>query len=153
MSYLNAAEFNPSDKRKFHAGTGDHLLSKSEALLAGKRCMVLEDELLIALDLEDVLERAGAASVACFSKATETLAALDAGTFDFALLDINLGGGAHNSFSVADALAERKIPFLFLTGMRHDAPQMSVYQSVPTLEKPYQQTALMDAIRSLLTPK
>jgi CheY-like chemotaxis protein len=126
-------------------------VSKTKTLPAGTRCLVLEDEFLIALDLQEILEGAGAASVICLSNVAEALAALDSGAkFDFALLDVHLGGAALTSISVAAALTERKIPFIFLTGMRRDGPQMSAYPDAPILEKPYQQVALLDAIRAIL---
>jgi two-component system, response regulator PdtaR len=128
-------------------------LLNDKVLPAGTRALVLEDEFLIALDLQDILEEAGA-TVTCLSNVAEALAALDSGAkFDFALLDVHLGGAALTSFSVAAALTERKIPFIFLTGVRRDAPQMSAYPDAPMLEKPYQRAALLDVIRSLLAPK
>lgn len=129
-------------------------MSNNKALPAGTRCLVLEDEFLIALDLQDVLEAAGAAKVTCLSNVAEALAALDSDArFDFALLDVHLGGAALTSLSVAAALVDRKIPFIFLTGMRRDGPQMSAYPNAPMLEKPYQQAALLDAICAVLLPK
>ena len=126
-------------------------MSNNKTLPAGMRCLVLEDEFLIALDLQDVLQAAGVAEVTCLSNVAEALAALDSGAeFDFALLDVHLGGAALTSHSVAAALTERKIPFIFLTGMRRDAPQMSAYPDAPMLEKPYRQTALIEAIRGIL---
>ena len=126
-------------------------MPKTMTLPAGTRCLVLEDEFLIALDLQDILEGAGAASVICRSNVAEALAALDSGAkFDFALLDVHLGGATLTSFSVAAALTERKIPFVFLTGMHRDGPQMSAYPDAPMLEKPYQQAELLAAISSIL---
>lgn len=127
-------------------------MSKSKTLLAGARCLIVDDEFLIALDLQDILQTAGATTVACFSDADEALAALQAGeTFDLAVLDVNLGGADRTSFSVAAALADRKTPFIFLTGMHHDATSTSNYRDAPVLEKPYRQEVLLATIRSLLT--
>ncbi|MDO9440898.1 MAG: response regulator [Beijerinckiaceae bacterium] len=126
-------------------------MSKTELPLAGKACFVLEDEFLIALDLQDVLEQAGAA-VTCFANADDALAALEKGVaFHVALLDVQLGGSSRTSHSVAAALSERKIPFIFLTGMRRDVAQLASYPDAPLLEKPYQQEALLAAIRTVLT--
>ena len=46
-------------------------MSNNEPLLAGLTCLVLEDEFLIALDLQDILESAGAGAVACHADADE----------------------------------------------------------------------------------
>ena len=51
-------------------------MPKSDSLLSGKRCLVLDDEFLIALDIQQILERAGAShvtSVASAAEATELL--------------------------------------------------------------------------------
>ena len=48
----------------------------SDSLLSGKRCFVLDDEFLIALDIQQILERAGAAYVASVATAAEAVALL-----------------------------------------------------------------------------
>jgi DNA-binding response OmpR family regulator len=126
---------------------------ENAGLLAGMRCLVLEDEFLIALDLQAIFEAAGAASVICLANADAALAALREDKFDLAVLDIHLGGATHTSFSVAEALTEQEVPFLFLTGMRRDATVAGGFVEVPMLEKPYQQATILEAIRSLRAPK
>ena len=122
----------------------------TERLLAGKTCLVVEDEFLIALDLQEILAAAGA-KVACFADADAALSALDAGAqFDLALLDIHLGGASNTSSSVAAALAARHTPFIFLTGMHRDSARALAYPDAPLLEKPYQQSELLDAVRTAL---
>lgn len=127
-------------------------MSENARLLAGMRCLVLEDEFLIALDLQEIFEAAGAA-VTCLANAETALAALREDKFDLAVLDINLGGVMRTSFSVATALTVQKTPFIFLTGMRRDATVDSGHAGVPVLEKPYQQAAVLEIIRSVLAPK
>ncbi|MDO9412977.1 MAG: response regulator [Pseudolabrys sp.] len=124
-------------------------MAKTEALLAGKRCLVLEDEFLIALDLQDILEQAGAV-VTCVATADEALAALEGPRFDFAILDVQLGGAARTSLSVAAALSARNTPFIFLTGLHRGSPLTATYPDAPILEKPYHQEAVLTAIRSIL---
>lgn len=117
---------------------------------SGWRCLVLEDEFLIALDLQDILKGAGAAEVACFADPDEAMAALqDGGRFDFAVLDVSLGSASRTSLSVAAELATRKTPFIFLTGMRPD-PRHTSGHDAPVLEKPYRQAELLSAIRKIL---
>lgn len=126
-------------------------LSDNARGLTGIHCLVLEDEFLIALDLQQILEAAGAASVTCLADADAALQALRNGAkFDVAVLDVRLGGATRTSFLVAAALTAHQTPFMFLTGMRRDTPMAPGYAHVPVLEKPYQQAAVLDAIRSLL---
>ena len=126
-------------------------MSHNERLLAGARCLVLEDEFLIALDLQDILEAAGAAAT-CYADADEALRILREGArFDLAILDVRLGGATRTSYSVAAALTVQGTPFVFLTGMRRDATIAAEYPRVPILEKPYQQAQVLDTIRGVLT--
>ena len=45
----------------------------AQSSLSGKRCLVLDDEFLIALDIQQMLERAGATEVICVASAAEAL--------------------------------------------------------------------------------
>jgi CheY-like chemotaxis protein len=121
-------------------------VTPSESAIAGKRFLVLDDEFLIALDIQQVLESAGAAGVSCTGNAADALKAID-GTqkVDLAVLDYRLTGTT-SSLDVADALAKAGIPFVFLTGMRGDKQMKQHYPDVPVVEKPYQAGLLIEAI-------
>lgn len=122
-------------------------MSNAGAPLAGKRGLVLEDEFLIALDLEELLQAAGA-EVTAVARIDQALAALrDNGPWDFGILDQHLG--STTSASVAAAFVEQNIPFVFLTGSRQGEAGQAL-SSAPTVEKPYQPDALINAIRRLL---
>jgi CheY-like chemotaxis protein len=116
-------------------------------LITGKRCLVLDDEFLIALDIQQILESAGAASVMCFGTSSECLAALQGGEkFDLAILDFKLSDGARNSHSVAALLQRRGTPFVFVTGMAHQEVRSKEFPEAPLVEKPYQAPLLLDAV-------
>jgi CheY-like chemotaxis protein len=115
--------------------------------LAGKRCLVVDDEFLIALDIQEMLEKAGAAEVVCVASVAEALAAMRGSRFDLAVLDLRLGHHGGTSLPVAKALTEAGSPFLFLTGMRADSEQTRAYPEAPVIEKPYDAQALLAAIR------
>ena len=74
-------------------------------VLAGKRLVVVEDTAIIKLAIEKTLLEAGATITRSFENGA------DAG-----LLDIWLGNGS-TSIPIAQALSDRKIPFLFYTGL------------------------------------
>lgn len=82
--------------------------------LAGKRVMVVEDEMLIALLVEDMLADAGCIVVGPFACVSDALAAAKTEVVDLALLDVNVAG--EKVFPVAHALEARGVPFLLLTG-------------------------------------
>ena len=60
--------------------------------LAGKRVLVVEDELLVALLVEDMLAEAGCIVVGPFARVRDALAAVQAEAIDVALLDVNVAG-------------------------------------------------------------
>jgi two-component system, response regulator PdtaR len=127
-------------------------LAKLNTLLVGKRCLVLDDEFLIALDIQQTLEAAGATHVACVATVPEAFALLRANPdFDIAVLDVKLSGPDRTSLGVAALLAAKKTPFIFLTGMRVDDLHAKQFPLAPVVEKPFDSAALLDAVRRALT--
>ncbi|MEO9189944.1 MAG: response regulator [Acetobacteraceae bacterium] len=76
--------------------------------------MIVEDELLIAMLIEDALVAEACVIVGPFASVSEALAAAKTETLDVAVLDVNLRG--EKVYPVAEALAERGVPFLLLSG-------------------------------------
>lgn len=126
-------------------------MTDNDKLLAGKHCLVLDDEFLIALDIEQILKAAGAASVISVSTAAAALAALDERRFDLAVLDVKLSDAAGNSMSLAAVLTERNVAVVFVTGLRRDHAQIRRFPAVQVVEKPYQEPVLLEALRRTLT--
>ncbi len=123
----------------------------SDSLLAGKRCLVLDDEFLIALDIQQILELAGAQHVASVASASEAIELLRREPkFDLAVLDVKLGDAEGNSLDVASMLAEAGTPFVFLTGMRVDNVHAKKFPQAPVVEKPYDALTLLDAAQRAL---
>ncbi|NJN36157.1 MAG: response regulator [Nitrospiraceae bacterium] len=82
--------------------------------LSGYRIIIIEDDYYQAEDSRLTLERAGATLIAVTPTAPDLGVLLARGRIDAALIDINLGSSV--SFQFARELAERAIPFAFLTG-------------------------------------
>lgn len=128
-------------------------MAKSDSLLIGKRCLVLDDEFLIALDIQQTLEFAGAAQAACVATVAEALALLrDSPDFDIAVLDVKLSSPDRDSLGIAALLAAKGTPFVFLTGMRVDDVHAKQFPQAPVIEKPYDATALLEAVHRALRP-
>jgi CheY-like chemotaxis protein len=82
--------------------------------LSGRRVLVVEDEMIVAWLLQDMLADLGCAVVGPAARVAQALAMIDAEAIDAAVLDVNLNG--QKSYPVADALAARGVPFVFSTG-------------------------------------
>jgi CheY-like chemotaxis protein len=103
---------------------------------AGKRrVLVVEDEVIVAMLIEDMLVDLGYDVVALSTRLDEALTFARTMPIDLAVLDVNLNG--EMSFPVADALRARGIPFVFATGY---GPRVlgAPYAGTPTLQKPFQ---------------
>ena len=111
--------------------------------MAASRILVVEDEFLIALDIEGVLVQAGIAVIGPAGTVRDALQAIEREEVHGALLDAHLGGEPVSR--IADALKARGIPFAFVTGYgREHLPPG--YQSVPLVKKPFTGKDLLAAI-------
>jgi DNA-binding response OmpR family regulator len=110
-----------------------------------RRVLIIEDEMLIALMLQDMVSDAG---FVVDGIATSLLAGIElARTADvhLAVLDINLNG--EESYPIADILRARGVRMIFSTG--YGAASLKPdYEFVPTLMKPYEQANLAAAIHA-----
>jgi CheY-like chemotaxis protein len=86
----------------------------TQSELAGRRVLVVEDELAIAMMLEIALQDCQCTVVGPYGRLDEALSAARTEPLDVALLDINLAG--EMVYPAAEALAERHVPFLLLSG-------------------------------------
>lgn len=112
-----------------------------------KRVLIVEDDVLLAMHLEDLLTELGHEVVCQATRIEMAMELARESDIDFAVLDINVAGT--KSFPVADILCERGIPFAFATGYGAEG-LMDGYRDLPTLRKPYAQADLEQAIAQLL---
>jgi CheY-like chemotaxis protein len=117
---------------------------------SGCRVLVVEDEMIVAWLLEDMLADLGCAVVGPAGSVNQALAMIDAEAIDVAVLDVNLNG--QTSYPIADALTAHGVPFVFSTGYDKDR-LLDDYRTFPVLQKPFHQSELGDALAKLLTPK
>jgi len=103
-------------------------------MVAGRNILIVEDEPLIAMMLEDCLKELGHQVHACCETLTDSLAAIDAGGFDAAILDLNLHGD--EAWPAAERLREQQLPFAIASGGDvESAPEG--FEAVPKLAKPF----------------
>ena len=114
--------------------------------LQGLRVFVVEDETLIALMLEDLLAAFGCGVVGPLSRLAAAQREARRQEFDCAILDVNINGEPIHS--VAEILAERSIPFAFVTGYdnvgAHDR-----FPGRPVLRKPFRAEELHAVLAKL----
>ena len=115
----------------------------------GRSVLVVEDEVIVAWLLEDMLADLGCAVVGPAANVNQALAMIDAAAIDVAVLDVNLNG--EMSYPIADALAARGVPFVFVTG--YDKNRMlDGYRTFPVLQKPFHRAELTVILAKLLAP-
>ena len=116
--------------------------------LVGRRILVVEDEMMIAMLVEDMLAELGCSVVgpAHALDVALNLARTEQG-IDAALLDVNLGG--QPVFAVADALREKGVPAIFSTGYGDDGLR-DVDRGSQVLQKPFRAGDLAKALSAAL---
>lgn len=115
--------------------------------LAGLRILVMEDEHLIAMDVEQLCHDHGAAEVVlvhALDKADQALAAAP----DAGILDVTLAG--QSTFGFARELAARGIPFVFATGHAGEDGLFADFPGVAVIGKPYAGGRLIAALAAAL---
>jgi DNA-binding response OmpR family regulator len=105
--------------------------------------LLLEDEALIALDVEQLCLDAGAAGVTIVRK-VEGLGDLQLDRFDAAIVDLMLAGKPTMAF--ASRLVEARIPFIFATGQVGRIGGLAPFADIPVVGKPYFGSAIADGL-------
>ena len=114
--------------------------------LNGCRILVVEDEALVSMMIEDVLATSGGGVVGPTPTTKEALDLLEREDVHCAVLDVKLMDGS--SFRVAEALKQRAIPFLIVTGV-DDQTIPAAYLGAPVLRKVFMPHELIDAVATI----
>ncbi|NNU41549.1 GAF domain-containing protein [Rhizobium sophorae] len=131
-------------------GAADRKTIPDDQPLAGLNVLLVENNLIIAIDGEDILRRLGA-HVATAPSVTEAMEILAGQSFDLALLDVNLGD--ETSFGIAERLAVNGVPFVFATGYGEGIAQANSHSDAPVLQKPYTMEGVTDILARVPLPK
>ena len=112
------------------------------------RVLVVEDELMIAMLFESILDASSECRViGPFARVKHALEAARNESLDAALLDIHLAG--EPVFPVADLLAERDVPFAFVSGYNKDVLPPR-YRDRPLLQKPFRPQTVLAMLAMLI---
>lgn len=115
-------------------------------MLQGKHILLVEDEIVIAMMLEDMVMKIDGIVVGPATNLQSGMDLARSEKLDAAVLDVNLGDG--NSMGIADLLAERNIPFILATG--YGATTANAHNA-PILQKPYMLRDLEQAFAQIFS--
>lgn len=117
--------------------------------ILGRSVLVVEDEALVALDLEETLKMAGVHVMGPAASVAEAMALLEAGTPDAAILDLNLRGELVTP--VARKLRERGVPFMLATAYNHlRSDKEQAFSGVANLGKPLASARCVEMLGEIL---
>ncbi len=127
--------------------TGAEVKDLSKRELSNRKVLVVEDEMMIAMLIEDMLDEPGCTLVGPATNVPRALDLIDKEQVEVAVLDLNLDG--QDTYAIADALQRKNLPFIFATGYG-SAGLRKEYGNRPVLQKPFQiselDTALVEAL-------
>ncbi len=145
---LPARNVRPAQTDERQAGASLPPRAAHEAILGATRLLLVEDQMLIAMDVEAMLAERGLEAVSTANSAEEALRLLRAGRPDAAILDVNLGQST--SLPVAEELRRLGVPFVFATGYGDGNMIPPEFAGVPLVRKPYDIDALLAAVAQVL---
>jgi DNA-binding response OmpR family regulator len=116
----------------------------------GAKILIIEDEPMIALDLEDVLTSAGFLVVGVATRLDKALALIEQTPFDVAILDANLNG--LSSDSVAASLTAQNRAFVVLSGYSLKQKQ-AMFPGAHFIQKPCKPDQLIATLNAILSAR
>ncbi|AVO44162.1 PAS domain S-box protein [Phreatobacter cathodiphilus] len=114
--------------------------------VSGRRVLIVEDEALIAMELEQTVIELGCEVTGPAASCEAALAIIAQAPPDLAVLDVNLG--RETSRPVAEALQRLGVPFIYCTGYAEPLDD-GAPQAAAVIRKPFDVKSLGDAIRRL----
>lgn len=111
------------------------------------RILLLEDDGMIALDIETTLQDAGAREIMSLTTIEGALRAIEGGTFNAAILDLRIGPDGW-AYDVAGRLKQKGVPFIFSSGTS-EVPDD--FRDVPLVMKPFSSDQLVAALLNVTT--
>lgn len=113
------------------------------------RVLIVEDDILAAMFLEDVITDISDANIVIRTSVADTKEALK-DSFDVAFLDIDVTNG--KTFEVARLLQEKQVPFIFVSGSsRDEVPGELLFARF--IGKPYHRADIGDALKAALNAR
>lgn len=153
---------SPSDMPQTLAQKVERKTHRDASLQFGVQCsngpnnrnlnvLVLEDQALIAINLENILLDFGADRVETAVNIEKAISLLENFRPDIAILDINIG--SETSMSFAMKLLKENIPFIFATGYADNSMIPRGMRDIPIIHKPFDEQSIIDAVNMLIAKR
>jgi CheY-like chemotaxis protein len=113
----------------------------------GFAILIVEDQPLIALNIEDMIRETGGDVVGSAARLCDALTLIETASWDAALLDVRLAQG-EMVYPAAERLQAKGVPFAFLTAW--DGEIDARYSDVPLLRKPFSEAELESCLQMLM---
>ncbi len=121
----------------------------TDSPLGGLRLLVLEDEFLIAMDVEELCRDHGAADVVVCKSLREARAVTT--PYHAAIVDLVLH--RESTLPFAEELRSRDIPFIFASGYTDRSDVAEAFPEIAMVSKPYRGDDIIDALEKALQSK
>ena len=115
-------------------------MEDSAAQTGSSNILLLEDDLLLAMDMEDYLVQTGYSIVGPFGRVADALDAIHRNTLEGAIVDLNLHGEL--SFPVIELLKTQSVPVIVCSGYAELPELKSRLTGLPLLPKPWDAAVL-----------
>lgn len=120
-------------------------------VLLNRPVLLLEDQPLIALDLEDLLLGAGMREVICLRSVEHGLAWLEKGSPCVVIVDYHLSDGA--SLSILELAKRRRIPCIVHSAVpMPEEVDRELIQCMPWLDKPSDPDIFVETVLAIAQP-
>jgi DNA-binding LytR/AlgR family response regulator len=107
------------------------------------RVLIVEDEPIVAMDLETIVTETVAAAVVIKASVAGAKKVLD-GPVDFAFLDVDVTNG--KTFEVAQILGRKHVPFVFVSSSSQEHLPVDL-RSAPFIAKPFDRAQIVRALK------
>lgn len=124
------------------------MVNHTTQTLNGQRFLIAEDEVIIAMLLEDMIKRCGGKVVATAKSCDDVLEALGMHAIDALILDVHLNGGTSEDVV---AIAKLKDVLILVCTGSDPATLPPVFRNLPVLQKPWQTQDVDQALVQLFT--
>jgi light-regulated signal transduction histidine kinase (bacteriophytochrome)/ActR/RegA family two-component response regulator len=145
---LPPAHYHLGDREMRHPAIGEApqtaaTMTETDSL-HGLTALIVEDNMIIALDAEQILLDNGIAKVFTAASVADALTIIDTEALDVAMLDVNLG--SETSFSLVGPLNRKNIPFIFVTGYGEALDLPEGAEAAEAIKKPFADHQMLSAL-------